>query len=85
MTVQSTHDIGTELAHAVALAAALFIAALSHPRGARLLDDFEKRLIDTPIWNLGASSTSPLIVARYRHELRSIFRRARTGAGFKHD
>ncbi|MCA8037235.1 MULTISPECIES: hypothetical protein [Burkholderia] len=85
MTFETAHDIGTELAHTVALAAALSIAALSHPHGARLLDDFEQALIDTPIWNLGTSSTSPVIGARYRHELRSIFRRARAGAGFKRD
>lgn len=74
--------IANTLAHQVAIAASLSLAALSHPKGRELLESYERELVASSIWQLGNSGAPASLGEKYRRELSAIFSRAKANAGF---
>lgn len=75
-------SIANTLAHQVAIAASLSLAALSHPKGKELLDTYERELIASSIWNFGNSNAPASLGEKFRAQLSAIFSRAKANAGF---
>lgn len=76
-------NLANTLAHNVAIAASLALAAKAHPNGKELLDAYERDLISSSIWQLGNSAAPASFGEKYRSEISSIFSRAKAYAGLK--
>ncbi|MBU9403540.1 hypothetical protein KTE13_27745 [Burkholderia multivorans] len=71
------------IAHKIAIAAALSLAAKAHANGKELLDAYERELVSSSIWQLGNSAAPQSFGEQYRKELQEIFSRARANARYE--
>lgn len=76
-------NLANTLAHSIAIAAALALAAKAHPNGKEILDAYERDLVSSSIWQLGNSAAPASFGEKYRKEIGNIFSRAKANAGFK--
>lgn len=70
------------LAHQVTIAASMALAVRDMPHGRDLLNNFERDLLSSSIWQLGNSAAPAEVGELYRKEVAKIFSRARANNGW---